>query len=112
MNFTGILIGTAILWGLTALFVIPLTEWFVSRRLQEPAYTHLKAENLDESAQKELESLGTRYFILADVLILGIAGFIAGLLGYWFIGIALDARGWPGMIAFILTSVLVSSIVC
>ena len=111
MDFTGILIGTAILWGLTAIFVMPLTDWLVRRRLKEPVYAHLRGENLEESAQKELESMATQYFVLADVLVLGIAGVIAGLLGYWFIGIALKARFWPGMIAFILTSIIVSSMV-
>lgn len=111
MNLIGILIGTAILWGLTAIFVVPLTEWLVARRLREPGYAHLDAENLDERSLKELQSLVNRYFILADVLVLGIAGLLAGLLGFWFIGISFEARGWPGMITFILTSIIVSSMI-
>jgi len=111
MDFTGILIGTGILWAITAIFIMPLTGWLVKNRLREPVYAHLNRENLDESAKKELESMHSKYFILADVLVLGIAGFIAGLLGYWFIGIAWKARYWPGMIAFMLTSAIVSSMI-
>jgi hypothetical protein len=111
MDFTGILIGTGILWVLTAIFVVPLSGWLVKNRLREPAFAHLNHENLDESATKELESLYGKYFILADVLVLGIAGFIAGLLGFWFIGIAWKAKAWPGMIAFMLTSIIISSMI-
>lgn len=40
------------------------------------------------------------------MIVLGLAGLIAGLIGYWFVGIALDLKGWPGMIAFIGLSLL------
>lgn len=52
-----IVIGTLILWGLTALFVIPLTNYLVGRKLQEPQHAHLAAENLTEAEQKELDGL-------------------------------------------------------
>jgi hypothetical protein len=106
MSFLSILIATGILWGLTALVVMPLTGYLVGRKLQEPAYAHLNKDEdeLSEDDKKQLESLATKYFILADVLVLGIAGFVIGLFGYYLIGIAFDRRGWPGMIAFIAAS--------
>ena len=101
-----ILVGTLILWGLTALVVQPLANHWLKRRLQEPAYAHLNStEELDERAKQELASLATRYFVLADVLVLGIAGFILGLAsGAPCIGFAWDRKFWPGMIALIAAS--------
>jgi len=39
-------------------------------------------------------------------LVLGTVGLIGGLLGYWFLGLSFEAKGWPGMIAFIGASFL------
>lgn len=101
-----IIIGTAILWGLTALFVVPLADYWLKRTLQEPAYAHLRGTELAERDQATSKSLATKYYILADVLVLGVAGFIGGLLGYWFFGISFETKGWPGMVAFIAASFL------
>ena len=46
----------------------------------------------------------TLYYILVDVILLGGLGFLTGLFGFFFIGIAFKAKAWPGMIAFILAS--------
>lgn len=113
MALENILVATAILWGLTILFVRPLTFHLIRRKLQEPAYAHLRVgnpEELDEAQKAELEKLVTQCYILADVTVLSIAGFIGGLLGYWFIGIAFDAKNWPGVLAFIVSSFLGLSI--
>lgn len=101
-----IVVGTLILWGLLALFVQPLANHWLRRRLQEPAYFHLNsAEELDEQASQELASLAARYFILASVVVLGIAGFVLGLaIGAPFIGFAWKRQFWPGMIALIIAS--------
>jgi hypothetical protein len=88
MNPVNILIGTAILWGLKGLFVLPLTKYWVGRRLAEPAYAPLRGPDLSEADKATLQSLATKCFILADVLVLGAAGLLAGLLGYFFIGIS------------------------
>jgi hypothetical protein len=104
-----IFIATIILWVISALFVVPLANYFVARKLQEPAFAHLSGDELDASQAEELKRLATKYYILADVFVLGIAGVIGGLLGYRFIGISLEARGWPGIVAFIAASFVGSS---
>lgn len=101
-----IIVGTAILWSLTALFVGPLADYWLKRTLQGPAYAHLQGTDLTERDQATLQGLATKYYILADVLVLGTAGCIGGLLGYRFFGISFEAKGWPGMIAFIAASFL------
>ena len=101
-----IIIGTAILWGLSALLVVPLARFWLGRKLEEPAYARLQGAELSESDQSTVNSLATRYYIMADVLVLGTAGLIGGLLGYWFIGLSFETKGWPGMIAFIGASFL------
>jgi len=112
MTLIGILIGTAILWGLSFLVVRPLARYLQTRQLkQKPEYAHLFKEGgtegeLDEAQQKSIQSLATRSFILADVAVLGIAGFLIGLFsGHYFVGISLGAKSWPGMIAFIILSI-------
>jgi hypothetical protein len=107
MLLKNILIATGIMWLLSILFVKPLTLHLLKKKLNEPNYAHLRGndpEELNDDQKKELASLATKCYILADVLVLGIAGFIAGLLGYWFIGISLGAKGWPGVLAFIFAS--------
>lgn len=101
-----IVVGTIILWGLIALLVQPLANHWLSRRLQEPAYAYLNsAEEPDEQASHELASLAARYFILASVVILGMAGLVLGLVaGAPFIGFAWNRKFWPGMIALIVAS--------
>lgn len=99
-----IIIGTAILWGLNALFVIPISNFFLRRKLEEPSYARLQGTELTEHDQATLNGLATKYYILADLLVLGTAGFIGGLLGYYFIGISFETKGWPGMIAFVAAS--------
>jgi len=101
-----IIIATAILWGVTALFVVPLANYWLKRKLEEPGYAHLGGTDLGDQDQAALKGLATKYYILADLLVLSVAGLIGGLMGYWFLGISLKAEGWPGMIAFIAASFL------
>lgn len=99
-----ILIGTAILWGLSALLVIPLANFLFERKRGELACA-AGAEARGSEAE-DLAGLATQCFILADVLVLGTAGLVAGLLGYWFFGVSFNARGWPGIVAFAAASLL------
>lgn len=97
----GILIGTAILLVLNVILVTPLTNFSVGRRL---ALAGVKVSSLDQLSpdQKAFwESVAVRHFIMWDVVVLGVAGMIGGLLGYWFIGFSTQAKGWPGILAFI-----------
>lgn len=101
-----ILICTLILWALSALIVGPLTNASLSRAMAAEGIDPETADKLSPEAQKHWEGLALRHSILWDILVLGIAGFIGGLFGYYFIGISFQVRGWPGMIAFIGASVL------
>lgn len=104
--FEGILIGTAILWALDALVVSPLAAMMVGRKLEAAGVDIDSIEQLPEDQQAHWKSVYTGQYILWDVLVLSVAGLIMGLFGYYFIGISFEARGWPGMIAFIAASVL------
>jgi len=106
MAFASLLIGTGILWLLKTLVVVPLSCFLTQQQMARPPYAHLNDPNCGEAEQAALERLVARNYIIADVLVLGIAGFIAGLLGYWFIGIAWNRREWPGLIAFVVASLL------
>ena len=111
ITFEGILIGTGILWALNAILVAPITSYLVSRKLSEPAYAHLNG-NLETAANEaKINSLVTQSYILVDTLVLGIAGFVFGAIaGWYFIGISFEAKGWPGMIAFIVMSMIGASV--
>ncbi len=111
MNFEGILIGTGILWALNAILVAPFATYFIKRRLASPAYANINGDIETAIEQPECKSLVTTSYILVDVLVLGIAGFLMGtLLGWCFVGISMEAKGWPGMIAFIGMSILGSTL--
>ena len=99
-----IFIPTLILWVTTALLVVPLAERLTFKKLNIASNVDIKT--LPEEEQKKIEKVFTKKFILLDIVILGIVGLIGGLFGYFFIGISLDSKGWPGMVAFILMSFL------
>lgn len=110
ITFEGILIGTGILWGLSALVVVPITNYLISKKLAEPAYAYISQNIEIAEDMPAFKSLVTRSYIMVDVLVLGIAGFLFGaVLGWFFIGISFESRGWPGMIAFIVMSMIGSS---
>jgi hypothetical protein len=97
------LIATAILWGLNAIFVQPLTQQMLRWKLNNPKYAHLM-EMAPETAQAEVRRLATKIFILVDVLVMFVAGALAGLAGYPLIGITRNAKAWPGMLTLIVAS--------
>ncbi len=100
----GILIGTLILWGLTAICVIPLTNYSVSRRMAAEGIAVASLAEMSPEAKLQWTKVATQYYILWDIVVLGVAGFVGGLLGFWFIGVAFETKGWPGMVAFIAAS--------
>ena len=111
ISFQGILIGTGILWGLNAILVAPRTNYLVNRKLSGPVYAHLNGDMETAANEAEVNSLVTQSYILVDTLVLDIAGFLFGAVaGWYFIGISFEARGWPGMIAFIVMSMIGSSV--
>ena len=102
----GILIGTAILWALTAVLVVPLTSLCLGRKMAAAGVVAASLETLPDEEKARWRRVATNYYVLWDVIVLGTAGLIGGLLGYYFIGVSLEAKGWPGMVAFIAASFL------
>jgi len=102
----GVLIGTTILWILSAVIVTPLTNWSVANRMVTEGIEVGSLEELPPEKKSYWQKKATSYFIVWDVIVLAIAGFVGGLLGFLFIGISIDTKGWPGMLAFIGASFL------
>ncbi len=99
MNF---LIPTLVLWITNAFLVTPLAQKLSLQTVKIPSGTDTKS--LGAETKKEIARVFTKKYVMLDICILGIMGFIGGLLGYFFIGVSFEAKGWPGMIAFILAS--------
>jgi hypothetical protein len=110
MSILNIIIGTGIIWALTSLIVMPIARLLTNSRARALAHSQVDAQGALVTTQVKQEiSIG--YFILVDVLVLGIAGLIAGLAwGWFFIGIAWKAKSWPGMIAFMAASFIGATI--
>ena len=101
-----VLIGTAILWGVTALVVIPLAQLLAKRRQVAAAATAGHSLGDSELAQGK-SSTPTDCFIVADVLVLSIAGLLVGLTsGYFLLGFAWSWKHWPGLLCLIVFSAL------
>jgi hypothetical protein len=105
-----ILVGTAILWGVTVLVVTPLAQLLASRRrvAAMSVSDHLDGEG--ETAQAE-NSIPTDCFILADVVVLSAVGLLIGLIsGYFLLGFAWSWARWPGILCLIIFSALGASL--
>jgi hypothetical protein len=102
----GILIGTAILWVLSAVLVVPLTNGCVKREMVAAGVAPGTVSQLPLAEQRRWRRIATVYYILWDILVLGGAGFVGGLLGFWFVGISFEPKGWPGILAFVGASFL------
>ncbi len=132
-------IGTAILWVLK-LVTIPFAKLLAGDRVKKaapasPAPTIDAGQSANEEVQPAAssieekpaeagtvpaptpapasseEQIPTGFYILADVIIMGVAGGLLGLIsGYYFIGFSWKPRDWPGMIVFIVASLLGSVI--
>lgn len=116
----GWVIGTLILWGLK-LVVVPLARAFAGGKANvpvTPAPTGEAAIPLEPGMEAPAASpvatadeIPTGAYILADVIVLGIAGMLLGIFtGSYFIGFSWKGRDWPGMIVFILASLMGSAI--
>jgi len=131
------IIGTAILWVLK-LLTIPFAKLLAGDRVKKiatptsantidvgpsavqdvPPLSPTSTENLpDEGVQptqppvKVEEQIPTGFYILADVIVMGVAGGLLGLIsGYYFVGFSWKVRDWPGMIVFIVASLIGSAI--
>ncbi len=103
-----ILICTLVMWGLSAIAVTPLAKrWFENAVAANPALaTAGNTGSISNDMNPEMQKLYNIIYIKADVLVMGVAGFIAGLAGFPLIGFACKANAWPGMIAMIGLSFL------
>jgi hypothetical protein len=119
----GWIVGTLILWGLK-LIVTPFAKLLAGDKVKvvTPAAPPPSSDTAlqDETgappappAPVEPEVvIPTSYYILADVLVLGLAGLLLGLFtGSYFIGFSWRAKDWPGMIAFVVASLIGSAMV-
>jgi hypothetical protein len=105
-----ILVGTLILWGVTALVVTPLAQFLASRGrvAAMSALDHCDGEG--ETTEAET-SMPTHCFIAADVLVLSAVGLLVGLIsGYFLVGFAWSWVRWPGILCLIIFSVLGASL--
>jgi hypothetical protein len=109
-----IFICTLLMWVLSAMVVVPL-----SRRLFEKAVagntelaSAVNTEPVSEEIKTRLQKLQNMKFIQADVIVMGIAGAIAGMVGYPLIGISWKATAWPGLLAMIGASFLSCYLFC
>ena len=102
--------------ALQALIIGPISIYLADRQLHKmklPAYTsgNRVYDQLPLDEKATVDKIFTRYYIVTDVIILGLAGFFAGLFfGIYFIGISTEKRGWPGMAAFIILSLVGSGV--
>lgn len=113
MNYLSWIIGTAILWVLKTIGTIPLAK-LLTRSLgnPEPAPPSMPEDEMSLSedaytpqATSRRAKIPAGYYILADVMVMSFGGLLLGLVtGYYFIGISLRIRDWPGMLAFIAAS--------
>jgi len=103
----GFIIGMAILWGLTALVINPIVNAALKSRMESEGVYAEDLRMLPPDQIQYWQGVYTRIYILWDVIILGLAGFLAGyIFGIVLIGISFSAKGWPGMLAFIGLSFL------
>lgn len=106
MSIWNIVIGTGILWLLTGLVVLPIARLLTNSRAKGLGQSQVSGQGTLAETQAEPE-IATGYYILVDVLVLGIAGLIMGwVLGWFFIGITWQAKSIPGMIVFIAASII------
>lgn len=103
-----VFICTLIMWGLSAIAVVPLSKkLFANAVAENPELASVaNSASIGNEMQTRLDRLYNIKFIQADVLVMGIAGFIAGLTGIPLIGFAWKAKAWPGFLALMGTSFL------
>jgi hypothetical protein len=86
--------------GRTASFPVaetvkPLNAADIFARVRAKSETRAKQTARDADPVNDPLPFG--YFMLADTVVVGVAGFIAGCLGFFFLGFSISPRTWPGM---------------
>jgi len=64
-----------------------------------------------ESGKGEAKRISKRCWLVTDVIVLALGGFLFGCVGFPFIGFCLQARAIPGLLAFIACSLCGYSLV-
>lgn len=129
MNAFGWIVGTLILWGLK-LITVPFARLIAGDKVRPPSPAAPAPEGeaalpevggdkqegeepqqASKPPAKPQPEIPAGPYIIADVIVLGIAGLLLGLFtGSFFIGFSWKARDWPGMIAFIGASFVGSAL--
>jgi hypothetical protein len=98
--------------ALQMLIIQPVSIYFANKHLHSlnlRVYSsgNVTYDKLPLDEKSKVDEIVTRYYIATDVIILGLAGLLAGLLfGIYFIGVSFEKKGWPGMAAFIILSLI------
>jgi hypothetical protein len=100
----GIIVGTIVLWGLSFFVVKPVSAMLLSRYLAKPENTRFAATDLVEQDRAAVERVALRFHLAASVCVLGAAGLLGGLSGFYFLGFARRGADWPGLVAFMTAS--------
>ncbi len=112
------IIGTIILWVLKFVSV-KFSQVLAGDKVKQVApvspvptsETDVDGQPVPAPAPAPAQVIPTGYYILADVIVMGVAGGLLGVItGYYFIGISIKPKDWPGMIVFILSSLVGSFI--
>lgn len=113
MSLANVAVATVSMAVLRAVVVLPLASYLTSLRAVS-AYAPAGAlARGAEAAPGEVPAppeVPTGFYVLADVLVLGCAGLIAGLLGHWFVGVASRAKDWPGLIALMAAGLIAAAV--
>jgi hypothetical protein len=98
-----IIVCTLLMWVLTAIVVIPLTNrLFVNALSTRREFTLLGGPiKITNDLIEKYQGLYVKKYIEAGVIVSAIAGFLAGLAGFTLIGFAWKAKAWPGLLALI-----------
>ena len=91
MAWLDIAIPPAMLWFLNGIVVTPIARSLTNRKLSALGVPQT-AGNAEEERPEEEGKVFTTYYILTDVVILGLAGLIRGLMGFYFIGFSMRSR--------------------
>ena len=102
-----VIIGLAILWGVTAVVINPIVNAQYKQRMWQEGVDPEMEASMTQADARYWQGVYNKIYILWDVIILGVCGFLFGyFVGFGLIGISFSPIGWPGMLAFIGLSLL------
>jgi hypothetical protein len=102
-----IVLCTVLTWVLTAVAVAPLASMLFRKALMGNGVLVAdggQGSSVTRGLIEHHNKLYTKKFVEADVIVMALAGFIAGLAGFALVGFAWKAKAWPGLLALIASS--------